>query len=286
MAAGLANRMFQYSYFLYLKKLGLETFVDNNYKAELMHENIEWERIFPNAIINQAPKSLIFKYGGGYSYLDKIRRHYFNYFSKVWIAHNSNMIPSNEDLLKYGYYIGVFHDVDLINSIKNEVFDAFKFSEFEPNSFNANLSAKMSSENSVSIHFRKGNDYLRLKRYHKTCTFEYYRKAIEIIMEKIENPVFYVFTDNPEWVKENLKDFDYTLVDNNPSIGWGNHFDLQLMSYCKHNIIANSTYSWWGAFLNRNPEKVVIDPKNWFNPDLPQYNNIKNKTACKDWILL
>jgi len=287
MSAGLANRMFQYSYYLYLKKNGLMAFVDNNYKAtEWEIENIEWERIFPDAVINQASQSLIFKYGGGYSYLDKIRRHYLHFLCKVWIAKDSTIIPSQKDLSKYRYFIGVFQDASFINSIKNEVYNAFKFTNFEKESFNANLASKIKSENSVSIHIRKGKDYLKYDKFKNTCPYEYYKEAINIVESKVNNPIYYVFTDNPEWVKENFKDIEYTLVNNNPSSGWGNHFDLQLMSCCKHNIIANSTYSWWGAFLNQNPQKIVIEPKYWFNPQLPKYRNIINKTACEGWILL
>ena len=287
MAAGLANRMFQYSYYLYLKKKGLEAFVDNNYKAtKWKMEDIAWEKIFPNATINQAPNSLIFKYGGGYGYIDKIRRHYLHFFSRVWIAQDPTIIPTDNDLIKYRYFIGVFQDASFIDSIKNEVYNAFRFSEFGRDSLNANLALKMKSENSVSIHFRKGKDYLKQENFKNTCSIEYYREATRIIKNKVKDPVFYVFTDNPEWVKENFTDIEYTLVDNNPSIGWGNHFDLQLMSCCKHNIIANSTYSWWGAFLNKNPDKIVIDPQYWFNPNLSKHQNKINKTACEGWILL
>lgn len=287
MSAGLANRMFQYSYYLFLKKNGLEAYVDNNYKATKWEmENIEWERIFPNATIHQASQSLIFKYGGGYNYIDKIRRHYLKFLCKVWNAKNSTIIPSSEDISKYRYFIGVYQNATFIETIKKEVYNAFKFSDFEKGSFNEHLSLKMKAENSIAIHVRKGKDYLTFDKFKNTCTTEYYKKAINIIKEKVNNPVFYIFTDNAEWVKDNFTDFDYTLVNNNPSIGWGNHFDLQLMSICKHNIIANSTYSWWGAFLNQNPGKIVIDPQYWFNPNMPQYKNLKNNTACKEWILL
>lgn len=79
--------------------------------------------------------------------------------------------------------------------------------------------------------------------------------------EKLQHPKFYVFTDNVDWVKENFQEIEYTLLKGNPADGYGNHFDMQLMSLCKHNIISNSTYSWWSAFLNQNPGKVVIAPE-------------------------
>ncbi len=287
MSAGLANRMLQYSYALYLKNLGYDVFVDNNYKATTWKmENIDWNKIFPNAVLRQAPKSLIFKYGGGYSFLDKIRRHYLPFTSSVWIGESAVKVPKDGELNKYNYFIGVYQNAQIAESVANEVRELFQFSAFLEDSDNAKLEKKMRSENSVAIHLRKGKDYMKDERFANTCPLEYYQKAVEIIKQKVSNPVFYVFTDNPNWVKENLKGIDYTLVEGNPAIGWGNHYDMQLMSCCKHNIIANSTYSWWGAFLNENPNKIVIDPKYWYNPKIESYRHRENNTACDGWILL
>ena len=88
---------------------------------------------------------------------------------------------------------------------------------------------------------------------------DYYRNAIAYMKNHLVNPRFFVFADNKEWVKEYFTGFEYTLVDGNPGDGWGSHFDMQLMSLCKHNIISNSTYSWWGAYLNGD-NGVVITP--------------------------
>ena len=101
--------------------------------------------------------------------------------------------------------------------------------------------------------------------------------------QKYDKVKFYVFTDNVDWVKANFSEFEYRLVDRNPGTGWGSHFDMQLMSLCKHNIISNSTYSWWGAFLNRNPNKTVVCPSIWFNPQsCEEYRS--ERLCCKDWI--
>lgn len=121
--------------------------------------------------------------------------------------------------------------------------------------------------------------------YQETCPLDYYRKAIAYIKEKVDNPKFYVFADNPAWVTEHFNEFDYTLIEGNPPAGWGSHFDMQLMSYCKHNIISNSTYSWWGAFLNKNPEKIVILPHQWFNPKSCE-ESTSEKVQCKGWVAL
>ena len=138
---------------------------------------------------------------------------------------------------------------------------------------------------SVAIHVRKGDDYRQRIWYQNTCPVEYYRNAVEEMKSRLKEPRFYVFTDNPDWVREHFTDFEYTLVDGNPVSGWGSHFDMQLMSCCKHNIISNSTYSWWGAYLNGNNDKIVICPNIWFNPDsCDEYTS--GKLLCKGWLAL
>jgi hypothetical protein len=284
MAAGLANRMFQYSYYLYLKKHGIEVYVDNRYRAtKWKMEDIEWNRIFPNAPINQAITSLIYRLGGAYDILSKIRRHYLSFTCKYEQMSTAFNAPNHDYYTSDKYIIGIFQNAEMVYNVKKEVQDAFSFSPFTDKK-NIKLKKEIESCNSVSIHLRKGEDYLlRATAYKGTCNVDYYEKAISLIKEKVSAPKFYVFTDNPKWVRENLKGFEYTLVENNPVVGWGNHCDMQLMSYCKHNIIANSTYSWWGAFLNQNTNKIVIAPLQWFSKE----HNLKSyadETICKGWI--
>lgn len=122
---------------------------------------------------------------------------------------------------------------------------------------------KIQSTDSISIHIRRG-DYLnkKLLENYGICSLDYYNKAIKLIIEKISNPTFFIFSDDIEWVKENLKiDFPTIFVSNGEI---KDYEELILMSKCKHNIIANSSFSWWGAWLNQNPNKIVIAPKNWF----------------------
>jgi Glycosyl transferase family 11 len=125
---------------------------------------------------------------------------------------------------------------------------------------------QLNKQNSVSIHIRRG-DYLRKKiilEWHGVMSAQYYKKAFELICAKINEPKFYYFTDDPEWVqKELFPTLGGEIVSGTIS---QTHFeDLYLMSQCKHNIIANSSFSWWGAWLNNNSDKIVIAPKNWFN---------------------
>lgn len=125
------------------------------------------------------------------------------------------------------------------------------------------------AQNSVSLHIRRG-DYVsnpQANAVHGTCDLNYYHRAIEIIKKEIENPVFFIFSDDIDWAKENLNIDNTThFVDFNDAST--NYEDLKLMSNCKHNIIANSSFSWWGAWLNSYQSKIVITPSKWFNTDI------------------
>lgn len=153
----------------------------------------------------------------------------------------------------------------------------------QPEGENKELSEKMNLENSVSIHIRRG-DYLKSHHinFYNQLGQEYYTAAIEKIKEHTLNPQFYVFSDDVNWVEENLKLDNATYVKHNTGVNsWR---DLMLMCRCKHNIIANSSFSFWGAFLNQNPQKMVIAPKIWFSGD-----DADKKTTDlfpKDWILV
>lgn len=131
---------------------------------------------------------------------------------------------------------------------------------------NKELAGKITSVESVSVHIRRG-DYVLNKhtnKYHGLCSLEYYDKAIDIICNKYKDVQLFIFSDDIRWVKENINfPVNITFVDHNDDEN--NFEDLRLMSLCKHNIIANSSFSWWGAWLNEYPEKVVIGPQKWLN---------------------
>lgn len=137
----------------------------------------------------------------------------------------------------------------------------------------------MKSVDSVSIHIRRG-DYL-LHEMHNTDKEKYYIQAMQIIESKITHPVYFLFSDDMEWVKANFKTnhiahyIDFNNADTN-------YEDIKLMSSCKHNIIANSSFSWWGAWLNSNPNKIVIAPQKWFNDEVLNYQDV----VPKSWIKL
>jgi hypothetical protein len=118
--------------------------------------------------------------------------------------------------------------------------------------------------NSVSLHVRRG-DYLSVagSAVHEVCGLDYYRSAARFVAERVPNPVFFIFSDEPHWVAENLR-LDFPTVVVSQSDALPAYEDLRLMSCCAHNIIANSSFSWWGAWLNPKPYKVVVAPARWF----------------------
>jgi len=145
------------------------------------------------------------------------------------------------------------------------------------------LVAKIQSGESVSIHVRRG-DYvhnLRTNSVHGICSMEYYQKAVDLIRSKIPDPLFFIFSDEPEWAQENFHlEIPFIIVPNE-----GENSDVQqlhLMSLCNHHILANSSFSWWGAWLDNSPNKIVIAPSKWFASE-----RIKNDDLLPNgWIRL
>ncbi len=131
---------------------------------------------------------------------------------------------------------------------------------------NSSLLEEITKTNSVSVHIRRG-DYVHDKKtmtFHGACNLDYYKRSIKLMQKRVANPVFFFFSDEPDWVKSNIKtDSPSYYVDWNK--GSNSYKDMQLMSKCKYNIIANSSFSWWGAWLNENSKKIIIAPKKWFN---------------------
>lgn len=134
----------------------------------------------------------------------------------------------------------------------------------------------------VSLHVRRG-DYVShpgTLRHHGVCSPEYYKSALDHLSSRVDISRLFIFSDDIEWVKNNMTfDFPHTFVS---QANIPDYEEMMLMSYCQHNIIANSTFSWWGAWLNQNPKKIVIAPKKW----LAKTGNDYYKEIPPDWIKL
>ena len=169
----------------------------------------------------------------------------------------------NADLLKQknGLFVGYFQCAKYYDEIRADLLRDFVLKR-KPGKKNQDMLKLINSENSVSLHVRRG-DYVKLAKVHGLCDLDYYKKSINYIAHKIKDPHFFVFSDDVNWVKKNLEiKYPYTVIDFNH--GKDSIWDMILMKNCKHNIIANSSFSWWGAWLNENKNKIVIAPKCWF----------------------
>ena len=137
-----------------------------------------------------------------------------------------------------------------------------------PSARNAAVAERIRGCNAVSVHVRRG-DYVQspeASRLHAVCDVDYYQRAAEIIAGAEPQPQFFLFSDDPAWTGQNLRlRFPASLVESAGDEDAAEH--LQLMSLCRHHVIANSSFSWWGAWLNPRPDKRVIAPRRWFNAD-------------------
>lgn len=165
-----------------------------------------------------------------------------------------------------GMFRGNFQSYRYAELIKNQLFQEFTFPKISDLRLK-DFSDKIKNKMSVAVHIRRG-DYLvgrNVEYYANICTDEYYRKAIQLMQNRVDNPIFYFFSNDIEWVKRNYDMEEAVYVSEEYFDYYEDWYDMYLMSICKHNIIANSTFSWWGAWLNQNPDKIVIAPTRWIN---------------------
>jgi Glycosyl transferase family 11 len=163
------------------------------------------------------------------------------------------------------YLDGYFGNEKYFISIERIIRDEFRVTD-TPDSINEKYLQKIRSTNSVALHVRRG-DYVSNKEtnaIHGVCSVAYYKEAILQIAMKTSSPHFFIFSDDIPWVKENLvvNEFPVEYIDHNNDIPYE---DIRLMYSCKHAIIANSSFSWWGAWLNDNAGKIIIAPEKWNN---------------------
>ncbi|MFT3908097.1 MAG: alpha-1,2-fucosyltransferase [Ferruginibacter sp.] len=163
------------------------------------------------------------------------------------------------------YVSGFWQAEQYFKDIEDIIRTDFQFSK-QPSQENTEWMKKIAGCNAVSIHVRRG-DYITVSttnQVHGACGPDYYAQAITSIAGLVNDPVFFFFSDDMNWVKENIKTtYPSHYVDTNDDAH--NYEDMRLMSLCKHHIIANSSFSWWGAWLNPSKEKKVIAPRRWMN---------------------
>lgn len=167
--------------------------------------------------------------------------------------------------LRGNYYLdGYWQSEKYFMKYRDQLRDEFKI-KTTPDHVNMSALSAIANSESVSVHIRHG-DYLTnhdASAIHGVLPLDYYKRAFSLIRTRLHDPTFFVFSDNIVWAKQNLSNIQsiYFMEHNKAE---HNYEDLRLMSACKHNIIANSSFSWWAAWLNNNPHKLVIAPQKWF----------------------
>lgn len=239
---GIGNQLFQYNMIKYLEQKGHRVYYKDETNRYFVHYGLEVDKYF-DVNLHKLPKMLDIIY----DYMQNQHfRKLFHYLSTEDNVYDESKIRFD------GYWANLKYMIAKV-----------KFKELPLNYQNQQVLEDIQKTNSVSIHIRRG-DYLTVenqKIFGGICTLDYYQKAIQKIRELVDNPSFFIFSDDIEWCKENFDLPNSTFIDWNTGVN--SIYDMYLMSYCKTNIIANSTFSYWGGRIYNGG--IVIYPKKWFN---------------------
>ena len=265
-AGGLGNQMFEYAFVLALRKSKYHVIIDTSYYDLIkMHNGYELDRVFG------IKERLIHKKGLHILWLRLLNR-----IKPKFIYMTDSLSYNPQYIIAPKKYIwGYWQDEQYFKDNETAIRNVFVFKDIDKH--NLSIAQEMKNCNSVSLHIRRG-DYASFGM--SIMGVGYYHLAVEYMKEKIEEPVFYVFSDDKEEAETIAKKLciKYKLITHNKE--QDSFKDMFLMSQCKHNVIANSSFSWWGAWLNQSDDKVCIAPKIWDakHPDFhPQ---------VKNWILV
>jgi len=244
----LGNQLFQYAMLYSLSKLTGRNIIlikNKNHTDEFKENHLKYFNI----------KYLFLKDKINFTNFNEINFEYEqNYINDILTSH-SNIININGFFQSFKYFSQYENDLKNIYTLKTEY-------DIVQNLYKQ--ITKNTTLETVAIHVRHG-DYIKYPNYHFILPIDYYKKALDIL----DNKFYIICSDNIEWCK---KEFNFIHINNVYYSREKYYIDLILMSLCNHNIIANSSFSWWSAYLNKNPNKIVISPKKWFSQDGPKYN--------------
>ena len=286
LSGGLGNQMFQYAFGRsHAKRLGVELKLELSDHTLIIHNGFELERLF-NINASEATPADVQSVLGLQRYgvirklikaagLQKLFR------SPIVQEPHFHYSPQMSNLNDNTYVNGYWQSEVYFSEIESEIRADFSFKP-PLSKQNAELAEKISNLNSVSLHVRR-NDFAhnsKINATHGLCSLAYYQAAIRYVAERVKQPYFFIFSDDPAWVTSNLKtDYSCEFVQHNQ--GKESYNDMRLMSLCRHHIIANSSFSWWGAWLNPSETKIVIAPQQWFAND----NNTQDLIP-QEWVRL
>lgn len=246
--SGLGNQIFQYMFYLYIKNQTKENVYGYYNKKWLQqHNGLEIHKVFDIIL----PK---------HNKISDIVAFLCRTINKI-IPQNRIYSTDKNLNLKSIYFTGYWQDKKFFKDLDFNL--TFRVNVL--NEKNRDIVKVIKGTNSVSIHIRRG-DYLKeASKYGNICTLEYYNKAIEIIRRKVEEPTFFIFSDDIDWARKNFHLEKVFFVDWN--CGTDSYLDMYLMSLCQSHIIANSSFSFWGAYLSKI-NKITICPKKWYNDEV------------------
>lgn len=280
---GLGNQMFQYAFARSLeKKTEQKVYLEGRriYRKSLPGEDLKVDRKCSLVHFNLKLKFIRPEYLSKWEYLEQ--RTLFQKLRYVcarkglgdygFITDHEDQCAYREDFMeirKSMYIMGHFLNKKYVEPIKEELVKEFTLKE----GFHIpeDLEEAFRSFETVSIHIRRG-DYLYVEHAQainrEIRQGRYYERAIEALAGKANNPCFFIFSDDMDWVKKNFPcPYPHIYISDR---GFKDYEEMMLMSYCDHNIIAHSTFSYWGAWLNQNKEKIVIYPKHWLPSIIPE----------------
>lgn len=265
---GLGNQLFQFTLYMMALNKGFNVKADlSMFDKYLLHNGFELGKIFGINLKEVDSEELCQYKPKGSIAARLIRKVGFESYGSckdVFRENKSHFVPDlltskNQNLYLQGYW----QSEQYFFSIKDLIKELLVFPEL--NNQNKLIFENMENSFSVSIHIRRG-DYLKSnnrKIYNDLSSTDYYKKSIDYFNDRFERVLYFVFSDDITWCKQNLTlPSDTVYVDHNK--GAEGYRDMQLMSLCKHNIIANSSFSWWGAYLNNYHDKIIIAPQRWF----------------------
>jgi hypothetical protein len=271
LSGGLGNQLFQYAAAKAMSLRNNNTPICFDLSYYLVSGEQDTKREFLlDQLIYDFETSLSFDYSSylKFSFLKKYFKN-SSIFKKYFHEYQTRFCP---EILRYKppiYLTGHFQTIKYFQDLKQEIRDSITINyNYQIDAVNSILKSINLAENSVSVHFRR-TDFI----YDKFGKYlggqipdDYYYNAFTHIEKLIKNPTYFVFSDDINWVKRNIE-FKYPtiFVDYNIKVDYSPVIDLFLMTKCKNNIISNSTFSWWGAFLNKNGSKIVLGPRWWIS---------------------
>ena len=268
---GLGNQMFQYALAMSMDASGIPTTVSvRDFLAYRHHQGFELTKVFdiPVPFFEKLKIGLLgattslwehrMMMGVLGRYLSWERKRNKN----IFLEKKEHVFDPEVFKCKNQLLIGTWQAERYFADQRDLIREVYNFKKPTDN-VNIEMAHKLSEINGVAVHIRRG-DYMTQNWKATHCVIDgpaYYEEAIHYIRGKVQNPVFYFFSDDMDWVKSHFKSKDYVFVHHNK--GKKSYLDMYLMSLCKHHVISNSTFSWWAAWLANYQEQIVIQPTPW-----------------------